>query len=330
MDKHQLTDFKKPYFSLIIPIYSSGIDIRPCLHSCIHQSFEDIEILLIDDCGNPDSVKIAEEMAQKDSRISIFYNSENCGTFQARLTGMQRARGEYILFVDDDDYISLDTTKILFDTVSDEKPDIIVFNIDGCTWDPILTAIPQEQKELIAKLYNASICARAYSRAIIQQTLQTLDQYFPPIPKLILHEDALISFIFLYFCERYKVITDILYFYCENTGSISRIQDKNKETTIERERMRQRFQVKKLFAYIDLLPPKQDGGYFEDYKNRAINNLEAVLEIQKRNRILFYYATKKGCFSYLKACYLANQYLPSWKNYAKAIIYCLSLGHIKR
>ena len=344
MDKHQLTDFKKPYFSLIIPIYSSGIDIRPCLHSCIHQSFEDIEILLIDDCGNPDSVKIAEEMAQKDSRISIFYNSENRGTFQARLTGMQHARGEYILFVDDDDEIELHACERIFEAIEkgeylleaqqgsklkrnekSKRPEILVFGIQDCAWDPVLYKVPEGEKAL-KKLYGASICARAYSRAIITQSLELIEHYFPSLPRLILHEDTLMCFIFLYCTHFFQIIPDVLYLYRRNPNSITRIKDDK----IKISKTRHSAKVVELFEQFKNFPQKQDGGTFNAFQSSTIQGLKQLTKMYRSYRIFKWFSKEGTICAHLLAYYMSNRYLPSWKNYVKALIYCLSLGHIKR
>ena len=102
-----------PFFSIIIPVYNVQKYIARCLDSVVNQSFKDIEIIIIDDCGNDDSINIAKEYANKDSRIRILKNSENKGLFHTRIEGERVANGKYIMHVDSDDHIHLDACQIL-------------------------------------------------------------------------------------------------------------------------------------------------------------------------------------------------------------------------
>ncbi|WP_394977438.1 glycosyltransferase family 2 protein [uncultured Helicobacter sp.] len=104
---------KNPTFSIIIPTYNVERYITRCLESCIHQTFGDIEILIIDDCGNDKSIEIAKTYADENSRISIIHNPHNLGLFQARLVGEKNANGSYVLCLDADDYLVPNTCEIL-------------------------------------------------------------------------------------------------------------------------------------------------------------------------------------------------------------------------
>ena len=95
-----------PAFSIIIPTYNAQSSIARALESCIKQSFNEIEILVIDDCGSDDSVRIAQAYALRDCRISIHHNPRNLGLFQTRLAGERVAKGAYILCLDADDYLT--------------------------------------------------------------------------------------------------------------------------------------------------------------------------------------------------------------------------------
>ncbi|MGX3010676.1 glycosyltransferase family 2 protein [Helicobacter sp. 23-1044] len=99
--------------SIIIPIYNVEKYIARCLTFCINQTFSNIEILLIDDCGSDDSIKISQSFAKKDKRIKIIKNPYNLGLFHTRIVGEKHAKGHYILPLDADDFISQFTCKIL-------------------------------------------------------------------------------------------------------------------------------------------------------------------------------------------------------------------------
>ena len=110
--------------SLIVPFYNVEQYIERCIKSLLSQSYSNIEVLLIDDCSPDNSVKIAKEYAKKDKRIKILQYKNNRGLGGARNYGIEKAKGEYILFVDSDDYIDSNSVQILFDKA--KKNDLCV------------------------------------------------------------------------------------------------------------------------------------------------------------------------------------------------------------
>lgn len=93
-----------PFFSLIVPVYKVEPFIHQCVDSILEQTFEDFEIILIDD-GSPDNCpKICEDYKDKDSRIVVLHK-ENGGLSDARNYGINIARGDYIIFIDSDDFL---------------------------------------------------------------------------------------------------------------------------------------------------------------------------------------------------------------------------------
>lgn len=84
---------KTPAFSIIIPVYNTEKYIARCLESCVKQSFGEIEIVVVDDCGSDQAIQIAQEYAQGDKRIKIIRNPKNLGLFLARISGERCAEG---------------------------------------------------------------------------------------------------------------------------------------------------------------------------------------------------------------------------------------------
>lgn len=110
--------------SIIIPIYNVEKYLKDCLESVINQTYSDIEILLIDDCGSDNSIKIAEDFAQRDKRIRIIRHDRNRGLGPARNTGIDLCSGEYIFFLDSDDYILPNTIKLLLENIIETSSDV--------------------------------------------------------------------------------------------------------------------------------------------------------------------------------------------------------------
>lgn len=90
--------------SIIVPVYNSEKYIDRCLDSILNQTYKDLEIVLVNDGSNDQSLKILENYALRDTRIKVV-NQENKGVAAARNTGLDNATGDYILYVDSDDWI---------------------------------------------------------------------------------------------------------------------------------------------------------------------------------------------------------------------------------
>lgn len=112
-------------FSIIVPVYNVEKYLGRCLDSICSQSFTDIEIIVIDDGSNDNSREIYESYAQRDQRI-IVIRQENQGLSAARNTGLSHASGEYIIFVDSDDYIDIDACKRFSAIIENAAPEIII------------------------------------------------------------------------------------------------------------------------------------------------------------------------------------------------------------
>ncbi len=102
----------QPKFSIVIPVYKTEEFLDICVSSVINQSYENIEIILVDD-GSPDGCpQMCDEYARQDSRIKVIHK-ENGGLSDARNAGIQAATGEYVLFLDSDDYLEMDACHAL-------------------------------------------------------------------------------------------------------------------------------------------------------------------------------------------------------------------------
>ena len=111
--------------SVIVPVYNVEDYLKECLDSIINQTLKEIEILCIDDCGTDNSIDILREYSKKDDRIKIISHKENKGLGPARNTGINETKGEYISFIDSDDYISRDYLENLYNTIIKYDTDIV-------------------------------------------------------------------------------------------------------------------------------------------------------------------------------------------------------------
>ena len=111
--------------SVIVPVFNTGEYLGECLESLLHQSLDDIEIICIDDKSTDDTTTIVAEYAKRDKRIKLIKQRKNQGVSIARNTGLDAAKGEYIGFVDPDDYIDLNFYGKLYATATESGADIV-------------------------------------------------------------------------------------------------------------------------------------------------------------------------------------------------------------
>lgn len=115
-----------PQISIIIPVYNSEKYLRECLDSVVGQTISDIEIICVNDGSTDGSLEILKKYAVKDERIRII-DKENEGSVSARNAGIIEARGEYVGFVDSDDWIEKDMYERMYSCIIDNKADIAAF-----------------------------------------------------------------------------------------------------------------------------------------------------------------------------------------------------------
>ena len=102
--------------SIIIPVYNAEKYINRCVDSLLKQTYSNFEIILVDDGSKDDSANICDFLAKKDKRIAV-YHKENGGSGSARNFGLKKAIGDYILFIDSDDYIEVNTIEKLIESI---------------------------------------------------------------------------------------------------------------------------------------------------------------------------------------------------------------------
>ena len=115
-----------PLVTVVIPIYNVEKYLDRCVDSIVNQTYKNIEIILVDD-GSPDNCpQMCDEWAKKDERIRVVHK-RNAGLGMARNSGLEIARGEYILFIDSDDYLDLSTIELCVSSALHNNSDVVIF-----------------------------------------------------------------------------------------------------------------------------------------------------------------------------------------------------------
>lgn len=118
----------KPLVTIGIPVYNVEAYIEKCLASALEQTYESLELLIIDDCGSDNSIQIVEDFKEKHSRggqIRIARHVHNKGLGEARNTAIANAKGKYIYFLDSDDYIEKDTIELMVEEAEQNLADAV-------------------------------------------------------------------------------------------------------------------------------------------------------------------------------------------------------------
>lgn len=203
--------------SIIIPVYNTEKYLDQCIQSVLVQTYTNWELLLIDDGSTDSSGAICDEYAQKDSRIRVFHK-ENGGAQSSRNYGIKHSRGEWIAFVDSDDYIA-QTYLSSFLKYCSNKYDIIA---SGISFEGSLTN-NLYIKQLLRRSIRGELWGKLFNRQCVENT--------PPIPQQIrIGEDIIANLIYaLHSTKQIKCLTELLYHYRPNASSITRTQNPSVE-----------------------------------------------------------------------------------------------------
>ncbi len=168
-----------PKISVIIPVYNAEAYLKDCLDSVVNQTLEEIEIICINDASPDNSLKILRKYEKKDKRIVVIDKKENEGANSARNAGLNIAKGEYIAFLDSDDYLDLNAYEIALKEAEDKDLDILSFGWESfpteSNWDKYKSSPRQkyfENSSIDAWFYcgtgsNVNIWNKLYKRSFL-------------------------------------------------------------------------------------------------------------------------------------------------------------------
>ena len=169
---------KKFYYSIIIPIYNINTFLCDCIESVLNQSYRSLEIILVDDGSIDGSEKLCDVWAEKDFRIRVIHK-QNGGLSDARNAGIKTATGDYLLFVDGDDYWhDNQVLEKIHNRLSRTHPDVLVTNyckdIDGAISEPYYSIGKNAPKKnsiqfvIDNELWRATACNKVVKTSVIK------------------------------------------------------------------------------------------------------------------------------------------------------------------
>lgn len=208
--------------SVIVPVYNSEKYLKKCLNSIISQTYKNLEIILIDDGSTDESGRICDSYKKNDDRIIVFHTKNN-GVAAARNQGIRSAKGEYIAFVDSDDYIAENMYELLINRMLKDKSDIAVCSMyrielngikriqDRLFLDNIVMDRDRFMECFIRK-ESGYLMNKIYKRKLFQNVVFPVGKYF---------EDLVTMLQLITNSSKISYVDDPLYYYCKNVGSIT-------------------------------------------------------------------------------------------------------------
>ncbi len=208
----------KPFFSILIPVYNQVGKMEECIASLDAQEFTDYEVIFVNDGSTDTSQEMLEEYAKKDRRRRILVHESNRSLLFARYTGMKEAKGEYILFLDSDDFLSHDALGLLHERLTEtaEPPEILRF---GFVTEPEGTKTsPIETKDILLSVLTGeitpSVWKNCYKRNVIEDLLQKTEPFYCNMA-----EDACLSGMLYSIAKSFGILDQCIYHY--NSGGMS-------------------------------------------------------------------------------------------------------------
>ena len=227
-----------PEYSIIVPVYKVEPYLRQCVDSILAQTYGGFELFLVDD-GSPDNCgAICDEYAAKDNRVTVLHQ-ENKGVTAARRSALDRARADYVCFVDADDYVSPDwLEQIESCAAANGRPDTLIFGSAAVRDDtpprPLLSQLlapgyydkarlerdiypymlyDRRRRHFFTQLINGYLWEKVYRR-------QLLLDHFIRNERITLFEDAAMQYECLYNANSFYCCPQIFYFYRQNDSSV--------------------------------------------------------------------------------------------------------------
>lgn len=228
-----------PYFSLILPVYNVEKYVKRCVNSLLRQEYTDYEIILVDDGSTDSSGSICDKLADKNNNI-FAYHKENGGLSDARNYGMDRAKGNYILFIDSDDWVDEKLLISLHNHLNKSNVDILKFGFQKMqegnyknTFFSYFNIGVYDRRQIEETIlpytigpkrlfcYEQNACKSVWSHVYSLNFLRENNIRFVP-EREILNEDYLFNLHTLLYAKSLEVTHYILYYYDYREGSLSK------------------------------------------------------------------------------------------------------------
>lgn len=218
---------ESPLVSIIVPIYNAAMDMVPCLESIKHQRYQNLEVLLVNDGSSDASLEICRMYARLDPRV-IIIDKKNTGVSGTRNAAIERARGKYLQFVDSDDQLDPNATRLLVEAAEETQADLVICNYcsvmpDGKTtvhgFMQPYTRMDKAQfarclMEEPASFYYGVMWNKLYRADLVRAHADVRCS-----EEMTWSEDLYFNLTYIRYAERFFALTAPIYNYYDNPGS---------------------------------------------------------------------------------------------------------------
>ena len=212
--------------SIIVPVYNVELYIEKCLESLVNQTLEEIEIIIVNDGSKDNSKKIINKYIEKYPNKIIYLEKENGGLSDARNYGIQYAIGEYIAFLDSDDYVKTDTYEKMYNKAKIDNADLVecdfYWSYKNKNKKDIGIRYTNDKKEMIEKIRVVAWNKLIKKEIIVDNNLK--------FPKGLRYEDVEFTYKLILYINKVSFIEEPMIYYVQRDNSISKVQnDRTKE-----------------------------------------------------------------------------------------------------
>lgn len=222
--------------SIVIPIYNVEAYLERCLDSIIEQTLKEIEIICVDDCSTDNSREILSDIAKRDSRIKVVLNEKNMGVSYSRNCGIGMATGQYIMFVDPDDYLERDACEFLYRKAQHNGIDVLRFGFNSNRESESRVSVYHENS-----LKKVDSGYDAFSNLVLEDSIHIwsyvwllfINKDFLILSGIkfeigIIYEDLVFTYLLYQKAQRCICVNDRKYFYCVRDDSLSKSRQSTK------------------------------------------------------------------------------------------------------
>lgn len=333
---------KEKLLSVIVPAYNVEKYIERCIFSILNQSYINLEIIIVDDGSTDETAKVIDEFAKKDSRVKVI-TKKNEGLVKARKDGISISTGDYITFVDSDDWIEADMYEVLINRLIDKDVDLItsglLYDCDSEISFVELDLLEDGQygnKEIVSTIVpkmmldfennrrgiTSSVVNKIFKRDLLLPVLDRLDN------NISYGEDAAITYSYILCCNKITIVRKAWYHYCIRQGSMARTFDEDalKKIKLFYAYMAEVFEEKNILSQMKYQLERYTHNFIIDVENKIFgksgNEIRYIFpyeDIEKDTDIVIYGAGKVGLEYYksIRCGNYANIVLWTDRNYVE-------------
>lgn len=283
----------KPKVSIIIPAYNIADYLPKCLDSLVKQTLHDIEIIVVNDASSDKSQRVIDRYRAQDSRIQSVINGNNKGLFLSRLEGLKYCNGQFVTFVDGDDFVEPKAYEIMYEKAIEGNYDIVACKINRIVNGEVNEnffknaiadkAVYGQQilKGLLLEKISNSVGNKLYRREIINAVL--CNELFVEMKenlenngiKLVI-EDQLFNFFATFFSKSYFMVGEPYYNYLLREGSLCTAKDEDNQKEWIRSAVHNFYILEKLLVR---------NGFYDDFL-KEMEEMKVRLVVRRKRKVL--------------------------------------------